>query len=94
MQCDTTTWYIVAGWVEWNNANLTDSEKFLAGPNGSFMSANGSGQYYGCTASGNALVRGADWANGAYSGLFATHLNDAPTTVGINIGFRCVIDRS
>ncbi len=39
-QCDTTAWYNGGAYVEWNNANLTDSEKYMAGPNGSLTSAN------------------------------------------------------
>ena len=91
MQCDTTAWY-TSGWVEWNNANVTDSEKYMAGPNGSLTSANGAGQYNGCAVSGNALLRGSDWNGGAYSGLFGTYLIYAPSFVNAMVGFRCVLE--
>ncbi|MDZ4225678.1 MAG: hypothetical protein U1C49_02400, partial [Candidatus Andersenbacteria bacterium] len=51
-QCGTGVWYSVAGWIDWTNANLTDYEKYAAGPSGSLTSANGAGRYYSCTAVG------------------------------------------
>ena len=91
MQCDTTRWNSNAGWLEWTNAGLTDWEKLVAGPSGSLTSANGAGQYYGCTASADALLRGADWNDGAYAGVFAALLNSAPTLVSTHVGFRCAL---
>jgi hypothetical protein len=92
-QCDTTSWYNT-GWVEWNNANVTDWEKLVAGPSGSLTSSNGAGQYYGCTASGNALLRGANWDHGALAGVFAAILNIGPSSVGSNVGFRCAFSNA
>ena len=94
MQCTTSpsslNWYN-GGWVEWNNSNVTDWEQKVAGPNGSLTSTNGAGQYYGCTASANALLRGADWSAGSYAGVFAVALGLAPTYTGTHIGFRCAL---
>ncbi len=88
-QCSTGVWYNSAAWVEWTNANVTDYEKYAAGPNGSLTSTNGAGQYYGCSANGNAAIRGGAWDNGAYDGPFTLFLNDAPALVYTNRGFRC-----
>ena len=59
-QCGTGTWYSLGSWSEWNNANLTDYEQ-SAGGSTSNTSANGTGKYYGCTANGNAALRGGYW---------------------------------
>jgi hypothetical protein len=87
-QCDTTSWY-TTGWAEWNNSNVTDFEKYVAGPSGSLTSANGAGQYYGCSGSGNAMLRGADWDLGSNAGVFAAHLSSGPSYVLSSVGFRC-----
>jgi formylglycine-generating enzyme required for sulfatase activity len=92
-QCDTTSWY-TTGWVEWNNANVTDWEKLVAGPSGSLTSSNGAGQYYGCTASGNALLRGASWDDGAFAGVFAANLFYGPSSVRSDVGFRCAFSNA
>jgi formylglycine-generating enzyme required for sulfatase activity len=91
MQCDTTAWYSGAAWSEWSSANLTDSEKYMAGPNGSLTSANGAGQYCGCTVSGNALLRGGGWGASTYDGEFSIRLDNAPSVTGASIGFRCAL---
>ena len=90
MQCTSANWYNT-GWVQWDNGNVTDWEKKVAGPNGALTSANGSGQYYGCSAAGNALLRGAGWDYGSNAGVFAVSLGDAPTTTYTRIGFRCAL---
>jgi hypothetical protein len=93
-QCDTTSWYSLAGWSEWNNANVADWEKLVAGPSGSLTSSNGAGQYYGCTASGDALLRGAAWYHGSYAGVFAAALNYGPSYVSSTVGFRCAFSNA
>jgi formylglycine-generating enzyme required for sulfatase activity len=92
-QCDTTSWY-TTGWVEWNNANVTDWEKLVAGPSGSLTSSNGAGQYYGCSASGNALLRGGPWSAGTSAGVFAAGLSSGPSNVGSAVGFRCAFSNA
>ncbi len=87
-QCDTTSWDPDAAWAEWNEADLTDYEQ-IVGSLTSYTSANGIGQYYGCTVSENGFLRGGTWAYGAGAGAFTLALNIAPTTVYSNFGFRC-----
>ncbi len=36
-----------------------------------------------------AVKRGGNWNNGANAGLFCANLNNAPSNVNNNIGFRC-----
>ncbi len=87
-QCGTSVWYNSAAWIQWDNANVTDYEKYAAGPNGSLTNTNGAGRYYGCSAAGNAAVRsGAD--NMADDGPFMLYLGFAPASVVTNVGFRC-----
>lgn len=88
-QCGTGVWYSVAGWIDWTNANLTDYEKYAAGPSGSLTSANGAGQYYACSANGNAAVRSGFWSYGAVGGPFTLYLDNAPSHVYSSVGFRC-----
>ena len=89
MQCDTTAWYNSGAWVDWTNANLTDWEKLVSGPSGSLIGTNGAGRYYGCSTTGNALLRGGDWGDTSDAGVFAANLNDAPSNVNGDFGFRC-----
>jgi hypothetical protein len=93
-QCDTTSWYNSGAWFEWNNANVTDWEKLVAGPSGSLTSSNGAGQYYGCSASGNALLRGACWYDSAFAGVFTTNLDGGPSPVYSEVGFRCAFSNA
>ncbi|MCX6106552.1 MAG: hypothetical protein NTY08_12050 [Proteobacteria bacterium] len=88
MQCGTTAWPNSAAWWDWNNASLT-SAKLFAGPIGSEIGTGGAGRYYGCTAIGNAMLRGGNWYDGAYDGVFAANLSGAPSYVSASIGFRC-----
>ena len=90
-QCDTTNWNSGAAWVEWNNAAVTDWEKMVAGPSGSFTSSNGAGRMYGCSTTGNAPLRGGAWGSGADAGVFAATLVGAPSDVHSNRGFRCAL---
>jgi len=57
-----STYLYNSAWVDWNNANLSDYELYAVGPTSGYASANGIGQYYGCTVNGNELIRGASWA--------------------------------
>ncbi len=88
-QCDTTSWYNIAAWAEWSDANLTNYEGIVGGST-AYTSANGVGQYYGCTANGNAFLRGGSWSSGANAGAFALYLSNAPSASNTNVGFRCV----
>jgi len=89
MLCQGPSWYTAAGAIDWTNGNLTDWEKLVAGPAGSLTSVNGAGQYYGCTASGNGLLRGGSWNYGTYAGVFAAYLGAAPSYTDPTVGFRC-----
>jgi formylglycine-generating enzyme required for sulfatase activity len=83
-------WYNSSGaYIDWTDSNLSDYEKYTAGPSGNYTSANGVGRYYGCSANGNAMRRGGTWDTGAYAGIFALVLNDVPTGSSANFGFRC-----
>ena len=35
------------------------------------------------------MLRGGSWSDGANGGVFAANLNNAPSNVNTNIGFRC-----
>jgi len=82
-------WYNSGAWIEWNDSNLSDYEKGIAGPSGNYTSANGVGRYYGCTANGNVMLRGGDWSNGTLAGSFTLALNNSPASSGTSVGFRC-----
>ncbi len=82
-------WNTNIGWIEWNNAGLTDWEKYVAGPSGSLTSTNGAGQYYGCAADGNVVERGGHWQNGARAGVFSADLSDIPAYYPSSVGIRC-----
>ena len=86
-QCGTSVWN-TTGWLEWNNAGLTDYETSAAGPLTSSTSTNGTGQYYGCTVNRNAALRGGDWLAGAVAGPFTLYLSYAPSNVYTSVGFR------
>ncbi|OQB08526.1 MAG: Formylglycine-generating sulfatase enzyme [Parcubacteria group bacterium ADurb.Bin216] len=81
-------WYNSA-WIEWSDANLDDYERPTAGPSPLYTSTQNAGRYYGCTATGNGLIRGGDWRYGLDSGLFTATLSDLPSSTRTNIGFRC-----
>ena len=86
--CGTSVWYNSAAWIEWNNANLTGYDAY-AGGSLTNTSTNGAGQYYGCSANGNAALRSGDWSNGAGVGPFTLNLSNAPSGVSTTLGFRC-----
>ena len=93
MTCSSGTgagyWYNSAAWVEWSDANLSDHEKVRAGPAGAYTSAQNSGQYYGCIATANAVLRGGRWVNAENAGVFAFSANNAPSGSNEAFGFRC-----
>ena len=82
-------WDTTVAWQEWSVAALSDYEKVRAGPAGAYTSTQNTGKYYGCTASGKAVVRGGNWADGADIGVFAFSADDAPSYSGTHLGFRC-----
>jgi len=86
----STYWYNSGAWVKWSHANLSDYELYVAGPTSGYTSANGVGQYFGCTTNGNALLRGAAWTHGVNAGAFALAFTLAPSASYTHIGFRCV----
>jgi hypothetical protein len=93
-QCDTTSWYSTAAYVEWNNPNVVDWETKVAGPAGALVAANGVGQFYGCIASGNGMIRGGNWANGNNAGVFTAFLGLGPSNVSAAVGFRCAFSNA
>ena len=82
-------WDPTASYQEWNTLSLADYEKVRAGPAGAYTSLQNAGQYYGCTATGNAVFRGGAWDNVANAGVFAFGASAAPSFVYPSIGFRC-----
>ena len=82
-------WDATAAWQEWSVAALSDYEKGRAGPAGAYTSVQNAGRYYGCTATGNAVLRGGYWADGAIAGVFAFRAYSAPSVVAAVFGFRC-----
>lgn len=40
---------------------------------------------------GGAALRGGDWNNGTNDGVLTLNLNNAPSNVNNNVGFRCVL---
>ena len=86
----STYWYNSGAWVKWSHANLSDYELYVAGPTSGYTSANGVGQYFGCTTNGNALLRGAGWYNGVDAGAFTMAFSNATSNSYTAFGFRCV----
>jgi len=78
-----------AGWIEWNNSSLSDYEDLTAGPTGNFTSANGVGQYYGCSANDNRFLRGGSWGDTSNAGVFDLYLGSSSGYSNTSIGFRC-----
>jgi hypothetical protein len=87
----STYWYNIDDWVEWTHASLSDYEEFVAGPSdSSYDSTKGVGKYYGCTANGKALLRGASWGSGVRAGVFTMDFSYSPSFSHVSVGFRCV----
>jgi len=82
-------WSSTTPFIDWTNADVNGVEKTLAGPLGDFTSANGVGQYYGCTIAGNAFLRGGRWDYAVSGGAFSLHLVYAPSDSDPSYGFRC-----
>ncbi|BFT94531.1 hypothetical protein MNSC_05390 [Minisyncoccus archaeophilus] len=87
--CSQSNWYNGSG-IDWNNANLSDYELGISGPNPMYTGTQNAGRYFGCSANGNGLLRGGHWVVGQYSGIFSVNFTNSPTIVGNGIGFRCV----
>ncbi|OQB09607.1 MAG: hypothetical protein BWY21_00723 [Parcubacteria group bacterium ADurb.Bin216] len=81
-------WYNSA-WIEWNNSNLDDYERFTAGPNPLYTSSQNAGRYIGCAANGDGLFRGGRYANGLGSGIFASCFNSLQSYISGDVSFRC-----
>ena len=82
-------YWATSGWLEWNDANLSDYEKGRAGSSGAYTSTQNAGRYYGCTATGNAVVRGGHWNDVANTGVFAFDAYNDPSYSHTSRGFRC-----
>ena len=82
-------WYFIGGYIEWSDANLSDYEKVRAGPAGAYTSAQYMGKYYGCAATGNAVVRVGNWSTAAQAGVFGFSASETPSYTSTGIGFRC-----
>jgi len=82
-------WYNTL-WVEWDDSNLADYERPMAGPNPLYTSIHNAGRYYGCTANGNGLRRSGDWSSGTYAGIFDIGINRPTSFSSSYYGFRCV----
>ena len=76
-------------WIEWTDANLSDYEKGRAGPAGAYTSTHNAGRYYGCSTTGNAVVRGGRFVDVANAGVFAFAASGPPSYADTFIGFRC-----
>ena len=85
----TGNWYNGA-WIDWTDSNLSDYEKYTAGPSGNYTSTNGIGRYYGCSINGNGVLRGGRWGLSADAGVFTLYLNNGAASSITSIGFRCV----
>ncbi len=85
-----------SAWVEWNAVSDYGTLNYdsLKASNSSWISSQRVGQYYQGSASGGpyAFLRGAYWRSSSKAGVFALHLNYAPSSSGhYLIGFRCAL---
>lgn len=82
-------WYNTgAGYEQWgSDVNIDGTEKTLAGPVGNYVTY-GIGFYNGCLTNGNAFLRGGDWNEGFYAGVFELSLYYQPSNT-YDRGFRC-----
>ena len=81
-------WYdSTSAWKEWNDANLTDYERIVAGST-AYTSASGVGQYIS-SAGARAAIRGGAWNDTVDAGAFTLNLGTAPSGVYTFVGFRC-----
>jgi hypothetical protein len=94
-------------WVKDNNNASQGSDSYVStnswisevrlkfGPEGNY-STNNSGEYGGLgygrlNSSAGTVVRGGDWNNDAWTGVFAAGLHVGPTLIWYEVGFRCVL---
>ena len=82
-------WYNSGAYLEWTDGNLSDYEKARAGPAGAYTATHNAGRYFGCSATGNAVLRSGYFFTGVHAGVFAFNANSAPSSSGVEIGFRC-----
>jgi len=82
-------WYDPGSFIEWSDGNLSDYEKVRAGPAGAYTSTHNAGRYFGCPATGNAVLQSGSWSGTVYAGVFNFSANDNPSAWDIRIGFRC-----
>ncbi len=85
-----------SAWVEWttvsNYGSLTYND--VRPSNDTWDANHGMGRYYQGSASGGpyAFLRGGNWNDTAYAGVFAFYLGVTPAFQYYNIGFRCASD--
>jgi hypothetical protein len=94
-------------WVKDNNNASQGSDSYVStnswssevrlkfGPEGNYSTKN-SGEYGGLgygrlNSSAGTVVRGGDWNNDAWTGVFAAGLHVGPTFIWYEVGFRCVL---
>jgi len=85
-----------SAWVEWTTVSDFGTSNYdaLKPSNSSWSSSQRVGQYYQGSASGGpyAFLRGGNWYNSSYSGVFTLPLSNTPSTSGYaTFGFRCSV---
>gem|GEM_PF-781552 len=88
----TGKWHSNTVYIEWNDTNLQDYERGVAGPDPVYTSTYNAGQYYGCSVDGNGFLKGGYWGTGNQSGLYSLSQYRSPSSFGSDIGFRCTKD--
>lgn len=89
-------WTWSGGAVEWTDSSTNDYERSVAGPsNATWNSTQRTGQYIGCSASGNGFLRGGNLSATAGGAVGLFHINlifnpTAPSSRNTIRGFRCV----
>jgi len=86
----------VGNWGEWNVAYyLTGAAANSRPPDDGWTGANGIGRLYTygrdetATTTYRAFLRGGNWTDTSYAGVFALNLNNSPAHSYSSIGFRC-----
>ncbi|MFK7826298.1 MAG: hypothetical protein AB8G05_19280 [Oligoflexales bacterium] len=95
---DDTDGAPVNGWREYTlidtfGSSMTQTDLISqAAVDGSWSSTESIGRYYsGIDSSGGGLLRGGDWNDGTFAGVFAASLGNSPTATQPSIGFRCAV---
>ena len=77
-------------WQEWSVVTDYNNLSYTRPQNPSWLSTNGIGKVYvTATAGQRGFLRGGNWDSGAYDGVFALNLGNAPSYVSTALGFRC-----